>query len=95
MIILLMSLVVLVGVDQIQVILGRQMGEGSEPDKPDTDLTMDNAGAALNAGENLLSDYTNPDYLYKQFIKYLFFFLIPVITNFVNFIITTAIDKLT
>ena len=54
MIILLMSLVVLVGVDQIQVIFGRKVGEGPAPDKPDMsafkNVTMDNAGAAVNAG---------------------------------------------
>lgn len=54
MIILLMSLVVLVGVDQIQVIFGRKVGEGPAPDQPDTsafqNVTMDNAGAALKSG---------------------------------------------
>lgn len=53
-IILLMSLVVLVGVDQIQVIFGRKVGEGPAPDQPDTsafqNVTMDNAGAALASG---------------------------------------------
>lgn len=54
MIMLLMSLVVLVGVDQIQVIFGRKIREGTKPDKPDTNafqnVTMDNAGAALASG---------------------------------------------
>jgi hypothetical protein len=42
-----------------------------------------------------LKKYTDINYLKKQLINYLFVVLLPAITNFVNFSITLAIDKLT
>ncbi len=81
LVILLFSLAVLVGVDQIQVLFGRKVEEGSQPDFP-----------ALNQN---LAKYTNVKYLKKQLINYLFVVLLPAITNFVNFAIKLAMDKLT
>lgn len=96
MIILVMSLVLLVGIDQLQVILNKKVGVSLTADSSgiDTDLTLDSASSALSAGGSLLNNM-NLNYLYQQFIKYLFVVLIPVFTNFINFVITFAIEKLT
>ena len=48
-----------------------------------------------NQGDKVTNSFRDINYLKQQLINYLFVVLLPAITNFVNFAIKLAMDKLT
>jgi len=97
-----------VGVEEIQLAFNRKAGDGSESafdssnmashmqgDLTDSLPDQNSISSSFSSVSNTLKQFTDINYLKSQLLNYLFLILLPAITNFINFMITLAIERLT